>query len=68
MHVRFKGKMPWALTFSYSRAVQQPALEKWGGKDENIEEAQRLLYERAHINTIARDGKYTPELEKHPVA
>jgi fructose-bisphosphate aldolase class I len=43
-------------------------LEKWAGKDENIEEAQRLLYERAHINTIARDGKYTPELERHPVA
>lgn len=68
MHVRFKDKMPWALTFSYSRAVQQPALEKWGGKDENIEEAQKLLYERAHINTVARDGKYTPELERHSVA
>jgi fructose-bisphosphate aldolase class I len=63
MHVRFKDKMPWALTFSYSRAVQQPCLEKWNGKDENVAEAQRLLYERAHINTIARDGKYTPELE-----
>jgi len=63
MHVRFKDKMPWALTFSYSRAVQQPCLEKWNGKDENVAEAQRLLYERAHINTLARDGKYTPELE-----
>ncbi|AYL94908.1 class I fructose-bisphosphate aldolase [Mucilaginibacter celer] len=63
MHVRFRDKMPWALTFSYSRAVQQPCLEKWDGKDENVAEAQRLLYERAHINTIARDGKYTPQLE-----
>lgn len=68
MHVRFKDKMPWALTFSYSRAVQQPCLEKWNGKDENVAEAQRLLYERAHINKLARDGKYTPELEHQPVS
>ncbi|PWK77147.1 fructose-bisphosphate aldolase class I [Mucilaginibacter oryzae] len=67
MHVRFKDKMPWALTFSYSRAVQQPCLEKWGGRDENIAEAQRLLYERAHINTLAREGKYTAELEQQEI-
>ena len=36
MHVKFKGKLPWALTFSFARAIQQPALEIWKGKDENV--------------------------------
>ena len=64
MHVRFKSKMPWALTFSYSRAVQQPALEAWAGKDANVVAAQQALYHRAKCNSAARRGEYTPEMEK----
>jgi fructose-bisphosphate aldolase class I len=64
MNVRFKSKMPWALTFSYSRAVQQPALETWAGKDANVPAAQKALYHRAKCNSAARRGAYTPAMEK----
>ncbi len=64
MHVRFKGKLPWALTFSYSRAVQQPCLELWAGKDANVPAAQKALYRRAKLNTAARRGEYTSAMEK----
>jgi fructose-bisphosphate aldolase class I len=64
MNARFKSKMPWALTFSYSRAVQQPALETWAGKDANVPAAQKALYHRAKCNSAARRGEYTPAMEK----
>ncbi|MDN5286094.1 MAG: fructose-bisphosphate aldolase [Mucilaginibacter sp.] len=64
MHVRYKNKLPWALTFSYARAVQQPAMDYWKGKDENVAVAQQLLYKRASINNAARRGDYTAALEK----
>jgi fructose-bisphosphate aldolase class I len=41
MHIKFKGKLPWALTFSFARAIQQPALDLWKGKSENVKEAQK---------------------------
>ena len=63
MNVRFKNHMPWALTFSYSRAVQQPALETWAGKDENVAAAQKALVHRAKCNSLARCGEYTANLE-----
>ncbi len=65
MHVRHKGKMPWALTFSYSRAVQQPCLDLWLGKDENVPAAQKALVYRAKCNTAARRGEYTAAMEKN---
>ncbi|MGH9820489.1 MAG: class I fructose-bisphosphate aldolase, partial [Pyrinomonadaceae bacterium] len=36
MHVRFKSRLPWALTFSFARAIEQPALQTWGGNNANI--------------------------------
>jgi fructose-bisphosphate aldolase class I len=64
MHTRFKDKMPWELTFSFSRAIQQPALEAWKGDDKNVAIAQKLLYHRAWCNSKARRGEYTPEMER----
>ncbi|RKR83825.1 fructose-bisphosphate aldolase class I [Mucilaginibacter gracilis] len=64
MHKKFDEAMPWALTFSFSRAIQQPALEYWRGKDENIEVAQQMLFHRAACNKAARRGDYTVEMEK----
>jgi fructose-bisphosphate aldolase class I len=58
MNVRFKSRMPWALAFSFARAVQQPALEIWLGKDANVGAAQDALYYRASCNRIARRGDY----------
>lgn len=63
MHIMFKDKMPWELTFSFSRAIQQPALEAWKGDDKNVAIAQKLLYHRAWCNSKARRGEYTPEME-----
>ena len=55
---------PWALSFSYARALQQPALKAWAGKAENGPAAQQVLYHRAQLNSWASCGKYNSELEK----
>jgi fructose-bisphosphate aldolase class I len=64
MNLRFKTRMPWALTFSFSRAIQQPALEIWKGQQANAAAAQQALYHRARCNSAARLGQYTAEMEK----
>ncbi|HEY1942379.1 MAG TPA: class I fructose-bisphosphate aldolase [Roseiarcus sp.] len=64
MHVRFKGRLPWTLTFSYSRAIQQPALEIWRGDDANVAAAQKALVRRARLNRAAARGEYTPTMER----
>jgi fructose-bisphosphate aldolase class I len=64
MNVKYKGKLPWALTFSFARAIQQPALEIWKGKDENVKAAQQMLYFRSSLNNAARRGEYNPDMEK----
>ena len=63
MNLRFKTRMPWALTFSFSRAIQQPALEIWKGQQENAATAQQALYHRARCNSAARLGQYRTEIE-----
>ena len=64
MNVRFKSRLPWALTFSFSRAIQQPALEIWQGEEANVSAAQQALYHRAKCNRAARRGEYTAAMEK----
>src|SRR5438876_10587491 len=61
------GEHPWQLSFSYGRALQAPALKAWGGKEENVEAAQRAYYHRAKMNSAARTGMYAPEMEKEAV-
>lgn len=63
MHVRFKSRLPWALAFSYARAIQQPALELWNGLDANVPAAQQALHHRACCNRAARRGEYTTGME-----
>ena len=65
MNVRFKSRLPWALTFSFARAIQQPALEIWKGQRANEAAAQRALYHRAACNSVARLGRYRPEMENN---
>lgn len=55
---------PWKLTFSYGRALQQSALQTWGGKDENIPAAQAAFTHRAKMNSLAAQGKWSSELEQ----
>lgn len=54
---------PWQLSFSYGRALQQPVLQAWQGKPENIKAAQDALYKRARLNGAARYGNYSAEME-----
>ena len=56
--------LPWPLTFSYSRALQNPALNAWRGQASNVAAAQKAFYHRAHMNSLAAQGKWRPELEK----
>ncbi len=56
-------KMPWPLTFSYSRALEEPVLDAWRGRDENIESAQRAFQKRLSLNVAARKGAYTSDME-----
>jgi fructose-bisphosphate aldolase class I len=64
MNVRFKSRLPWALAFSFARAIQQPAMEIWQGKDANVVAAQEALYHRAKCNWAARRGEYSAAMEK----
>ena len=64
MNARFKSRLPWALAFSFARAIQQPALEIWSGRQENVAAAQQALYHRALCNKAARSGEYSSEMEK----
>jgi len=64
MNVRFKGQMPWSVTFSFSRAIQYPAIEIWKGQEANVAEAQKALLFRAKCNLAARRGDYNAEVEK----
>ena len=59
----FKGQLPWIVSFSFARAIQQPALAAWKGQQTNVEEAQKLLYKRAKICSKASLGLYTSEME-----
>ncbi len=56
--------LPWPLTFSFSRALQNPALKTWRGSPGNVAAAQRAFYHRARMNGLAAQGKYRPDLEK----
>ena len=63
MNVRFASRLPWALTFSFARAIQQPALEIWSGQAANVFAAQQALIHRADCNRAARRGEYSAEIE-----
>ena len=63
MNHRFKSQLPWALSFSFARAIQQPALESWRGEETNVKAAQQALLHRARCNRAARRGEYTTAME-----
>jgi fructose-bisphosphate aldolase class I len=64
MNLRFNSRLPWALAFSYARAIQQPALEIWQGKEANVKAAQQALLHRARCNRAARRSEYTAAMER----
>jgi triosephosphate isomerase len=64
MNARFKSRLPWALAFSFARAIQQPALDIWQGEEAHVLAAQHALYHRARCNQAARRGEYTAAMER----
>jgi fructose-bisphosphate aldolase class I len=64
MNVRFKSRLPWPLSFSFARAIQQPALEIWRGEESHVLAAQQALYHRASCNRAARRGEYNAAMER----
>jgi fructose-bisphosphate aldolase, class I len=58
------GAQPWHLSFSYGRALQDPALKAWRGQAANLRETQKALLKRARLNGAAREGKYVESLEE----
>lgn len=64
MNHLFKAQSPWQVTFSYARAIQQPALDHWRGNASNVAEAQKLLLHRAMCNSAASQGTYSADMEK----
>jgi len=63
MNVRFKSHLPWQVAFSFARAIQQPAMDIWQGKELNVPQAQKALFEQANCNREARRGEYNPKME-----
>ena len=57
------GPHPWQVSFSYARALQDPALKAWKGEAGNVATAQRIFYHRAKMNSAARTGSYTAQME-----
>ena len=58
-----ESSLPWAVTFSYGRALQAAAMKMWGGDKSNFEAAQKVVYQRARMNGLASLGQYQPEME-----
>jgi len=62
-----RDRLPWCLTFSFARAIQQPALDRWRGKDGNAAEAIQVLLHRARCNRAALHGAYSATMERDRV-
>ena len=60
---RMYEKLPWELSFSYARALQGKPMETWGGNADNVEAAQKAFHHRGKMNSAARDGKYSDDME-----
>jgi fructose-bisphosphate aldolase class I len=56
-------RAPWVLSFSFARALQDPVMQLWKGKDENAAAAQKAFQHRLQMNSLARDGKWTAAAE-----
>jgi fructose-bisphosphate aldolase class I len=56
--------LPWPVTFSYGRALQDASLKAWGGKQENVAAGQRAFTHRAEMNSLAAKGSWKQDLEK----
>jgi fructose-bisphosphate aldolase, class I len=63
MNSQYEG-LPWELSFSYARALQGQPMEIWGGEVDKVQAAQKAFYHRAKMNSAARSGDYSEEMEE----
>jgi fructose-bisphosphate aldolase class I len=63
MNRMYKGRLPWVLSFSYARALQDQAMKTWGGKPENVPAAQQAFYNRLRLAGVAATGEYSEDME-----
>lgn len=61
------GHLPWNVSYSYARALQDYAMKIWQGQAKNVAAAQKAFYKRAKLNSLASTGKYTDSMEKEDV-
>ncbi len=61
---QMQANLPWELSFSYARALQERSMETWGGEPSNVEVAQKAFYHRLKMNGAARSGSYSEEMER----
>lgn len=59
----YKNRLPWIVSFSFARAIQQPALDLWNGQEANVPAAQKILYSRCKLDAAARKGEYNAAME-----
>ncbi|HTI45336.1 MAG TPA: class I fructose-bisphosphate aldolase [Casimicrobiaceae bacterium] len=57
-------RAPWVLSFSFARALQDPAMKAWGGRAQNVQAGQQAFHRRLKMNSLARGGQWKPEMEK----
>lgn len=62
------GNLPWNVSFSYARALQDYAMKTWQGQTKNVQAAQKAFYKRAKLNSLAATGSYTESMEKDEVS
>src|SRR6476661_1271535 len=68
MNRMFQGKLPWPVSFSYGRALQQASLKAWKGSASNVAAGQAALLHRSRMNSLACTGKYSDKEEKQAKA
>jgi len=68
MNKKFGKELPWPLSFSYGRALQQQPLKAWKGSPANVAAAQAALLHRSRMNSLACAGRYSSDLERQALA
>jgi len=68
MNKQYAGRLPWPLSFSYGRALQQPSLKAWKGAAANVAAGQAALLHRSRLNGLACAGRYSADLERQALA
>ncbi|TBW55168.1 fructose-bisphosphate aldolase class I [Marinobacter halodurans] len=61
---QLRDRAPWQLSMSYGRALQEHAMQAWGGDPANREKAQQAFFKRARLNSLARQGQYQAQQEQ----